>query len=242
MDDIVGANRERERLEAIGDWYLSEELDIDRTLIDFRYRTLHPHLRGNSCLELGSAEGVMTRMLASRFERLTVVEGAPQLAASIPSLPGTNVVCSLFEDFSPGELYDSIVMEHVLEHVSDPHALLVRAKSWLEPDGRLFVGVPNGDSLHRLAAVKMGLLPTATSLNERDEAVGHRRVYTVASLESELRLAGLTIDICEGVFLKVLSNAQINSTWTPEMIAAFYELGKDFPTLCAEILAVAKVA
>lgn len=242
MGEASTDGEERDRLRSLGDWYLSEELDIDRTLIQFRYLTLRPYLRGRSGLELGSAEGVMTRMLAPHFERLTVVEGAPQLAASIPALPGTDVVCCLFEEFSPSEPYDCIVLEHVLEHVSDPHALLHRAKGWLAPAGRMLIGVPNADSLHRLAAVKMGLLPTPTALNERDAAVGHRRVYTFASLEADLRLTGLEIEQCEGVFLKPLSNAQIENSWSPEMITAFYELGKDFPTMCAELLVVARVA
>lgn len=234
-------DEERARLRAVGDWYLSGELEIDRMLIRFRFSTLLPYLRGKSCLELGSAEGVMTRLLAPNFDSLTVVEGAPQLAAAIPALPNTDVVCCLFEDFSPSQTFDSIVLEHVLEHVNDPVDLLLKAQEWLSPGGRMLIGVPNAESLHRLAAVKMGLLASPTTLNARDLAVGHRRVYSLSTLRADLDQAGLKIEQYEGVFLKPVSNAQIEDSWSEEMIVAFYELGKDFPTLCAEIMVVASV-
>jgi hypothetical protein len=41
-----------------------------------------------------------------------------------------------------------------------------------------------------------------------------------------------------GVFFKPLSNGQIEEHWSKEMIQGFYELGKDFPGLSAEIYAV----
>jgi len=48
---------------------------------------------------------------------------------------------------------------HVLEHVDDPVAVLRLVKSWLKPGGRVLAAVPNARSIHRQAAVIMGLLP-----------------------------------------------------------------------------------
>ena len=100
------------------------------------------------------------------------------------------------------------------------------------------IGVPNGHSIHRLVAVKMNLLDHPCQQNDRDKALGHRRVYTQETLKQHIDEAGLTFLDMDGVFFKPLSNAQIQEQWTPEMINGFYELGKDMPEYAAELLAV----
>ena len=82
------------------------------------------------------------------------------------------------------------------------------------------------------------MLKHICELNERDHAVGHRRVYVMQTLIDDIEKAGLTVHHTGGVFIKPLSNAQIESTWTKEMIEGFYQLGKDLPELTAEIFAV----
>jgi 2-polyprenyl-3-methyl-5-hydroxy-6-metoxy-1,4-benzoquinol methylase len=129
-------------------------------------------------------------------------------------------------------------MEHIREHVEGPVELLARVRGWLKPRGRLLVGVPHGHSIHRLVAVKMGLLGDPCELNSRDHALGHRRVYTRATLSRDLEAGGLRIEELGGVFFKPLSNKQIQDHWTEEMINGFYELGKEFPENAAELYAV----
>lgn len=102
----------------------------------------------------------------------------------------------------------------------------------------MIVGVPNAHSLHRLIGVKMGLLADPTELNERDRSVGHRRVYTPDSFAQELKDARLRVIHLGGVFLKPLSNQQIQDTWDDALKEAFYELGMDFPRHAAELFAV----
>ncbi|MDF2444975.1 MAG: class SAM-dependent methyltransferase [Moraxellaceae bacterium] len=234
------AGNEHERVEAAADWYLKEQLDFDKRLIRFRYESLKPGFVGTSALELGPAEGEMTQFLVNDFEQLTVVEGSAELLAQIPERPNLVKVNALFEDFQPAGRFDSIILEHVLEHVDDPVALLQRVRNWLAPEGRLFLGVPNGNSIHRLVAVKMGLLEHPCQLNARDHALGHRRVYTPASFRADIEKSGLAVLEMGGVFFKPLSNAQIQDHWTEPMIQGFYELGKDFPELAAEIFAVCR--
>ncbi len=233
---------EKQRVDSISEWYLKEQLDFDKQLIRYRYESLKPHLLGPRGLELGPAEGEMTQFLVNDFEQLTVVDGARELLDRIPDRRNLRKVHSLFEEFEPEQKFNSIIMEHILEHVEDPGALLRRVKRWLAPGGRMFVGVPNGYSIHRLVAVKMGLLTQPCELNQRDFALGHRRVYTTQTLREELEGAGLTVEKMGGVFFKPLSNQQIQDHWNEDMIRGFYELGKDFPEYAAEIYAICSVS
>jgi len=229
---------EAARVEQSASWYTSKQLDFDRRLVGFRFRSMLPHVSAKRVLELGSGDGVMTAMLAEHFELVTVVEGSRHLLEAVPDRPNLTKTHSLFEDFRPTEAFDAIIMEHVLEHVEDPVGILRMAIDWLAPGGVIVISVPNAHSFHRLAAVKMGMLPDVHALNARDHELGHRRVYDWDSLRGDIEAAGLAVERMEGVFFKPLSNGQIDQHWSEEMIEGFYELGKDFPENAAEITAI----
>jgi 2-polyprenyl-3-methyl-5-hydroxy-6-metoxy-1,4-benzoquinol methylase len=229
---------EERRLSEKATWYLEEQLDFDRRLIRYRYRSIRPWFLGRSCLELGPAEGVMTAFLLEDFPSVTAVDSARELLDSIADHPALEKVQSLFEEYEAGRQFDTVVLEHILEHVEDPAALLGRARRWVAPGGRLIAGVPNGLSFHRLVAVKMGLLPSPTSLNDRDRALGHRRVYTPESFRREVEEAGLRVLQEGGVFFKPLSNHQIQDQWNETMLEGFFLLGQDFPRNAAELFVV----
>jgi len=231
-------SNELQNVNQLSNWYKDEQLSFDKKLIELRYRAIKSKFTGKVGLELGPAEGVMTQYIINDFEELTVVEASSKLLDSIPNYKNLYKVNSLFEEFSPVKKFDTIIMEHILEHVENPVDLIKRAKDWLSPNGKIFIGVPNGDSLHRLAGVKMGLLADKCSLNDRDRALGHRRVYTKDALKSDIEACELKILEFGGVFIKPVSNKQIDDHWTEEMINAFFELGKDFPELCAELFCV----
>jgi 2-polyprenyl-3-methyl-5-hydroxy-6-metoxy-1,4-benzoquinol methylase len=231
-------SNESSRVSTLSGFYLNDQLEIDKDLIAYRYQTLRPYFSGRHCLEMGPADGWMTRRLVEDFEELTVVDGSAELLAEIPSAPNLTKVHAMFEEFAPAIKFDTIIMEHILEHVEQPVDLMVQAKNWIAPGGVFLLGVPNANSLHRLAAVKMGLLCRSDELNSRDLSLGHRRVYTPAGFRADIEAAGLEIRDMGGVFLKPLSNGQIQEHWTPAMVQAFFELGKDFPEFAGEIYAV----
>ncbi|HZK81152.1 MAG TPA: class I SAM-dependent methyltransferase [Humisphaera sp.] len=227
--------QERQRLEQGADWYVTGQLDFDKRLIGFRYQTVRHHLRGPAGLELGPADGQMTQFLVNHFETLVIVDGSAKLLSLIPDDRRVTKIAALFEEFAPMAQFDTIVMEHILEHVENPVDLLWRAKTWLAPGGRMLLGVPNAHSIHRLAAVKMGILKAPTDLNDRDHALGHRRVYTPTAFRNDVQAANLTILESGGIFFKPLSNKQIQDHWDERMLQGFYELGKQFPDNAAEL-------
>ncbi len=231
---------ERRRLRDLAGAFSSEE-GFNARLIDYRFLALEPYVAGASrCIELGCADGRMTGRLRERVGSLTAVDGTEQYAVAVRRrFPDVEVVCALFEELEPDGSYDVAVLGHVLEHVDDPVAVLRQAAGFLAPGGRAIVTVPNAGSLHREIGCILGLLSEPTELNEADLRIGHRRVYTRETLLADVRAAGLEPEVVGGVFLKPLSNAQIERDWTPELMDAFYEAGKLHPELCAELLVVA---
>jgi 2-polyprenyl-3-methyl-5-hydroxy-6-metoxy-1,4-benzoquinol methylase len=76
---------------------------------------------------------------------------------------------------------DAAVIWHVLEHVDDPRAALVRVSDWLRPGGSLLVGVPNLASAQAMLAG-----PRWYHL----DVPRHRTHFTPAGLDYLLRATG----------------------------------------------------
>lgn len=221
------------------DYYLNKQLDFDKTLIKYRYETNKQFFKGSICLEMGPADGVMTKYLINDFSHLDIIDSDIELLNTIPHYGNIKKIHSWFEDFNPSQQYDTIIMEHIIEHIINPKEILLKVYNWLKPDGVLIAGVPNAKSIHRLVAVKMGLLNSEFELNDRDKSQGHQRVYDILSFSNEFLNCGFKILQKGGVFFKPLSNFQIDSQWSSEMIEGFYKLGKDFPDNAADIFIVA---
>ena len=211
-------------------------------MVNYSFEVFSRFLTGSAILELGPAEGVMTDRLVTLGKRLTVVEGAKRFCEELGRRhPQITVVNALFEEFTTNDRFDNIVMGHVLEHVADPVAILRQSRKWLAPGGRVLAAVPNARSLHRQAAVIMGLLAAEDALNEMDRHHGHRRVFNPESFRACFTQAGYGIEIFGGYWLKPVSNRQIEETWSPEMLSAFMQLGERYPDIAAEIYLVARL-
>lgn len=208
--------------------------------IRYCFRILQRHMHGDSILELGPAEGVMTELLVNTGKSVTVVEGSSFFCDRLRlKCSQLTVVNALFEEFESVERFDTIILGHVLEHVQNPVEILARAKSWLKPGGCVFAAVPNARSLHRQAAVIMGMLACEDALNDLDIHHGHRRVFSPESFRSVFAQAGLKIDVFGGYWLKPLSNKQIEMNWNSEMIEAFMQMGERYPDIAGEIYILA---
>lgn len=212
---------------------------VNTDMVVNSFKIFKRFIRGTSVLEMGPAEGVMTDLLNTLGLDLSVVEGSESFAKSLAERhPNIEVVHSLFEDYQPNKKFDNIILGHVLEHVADPVAILTRIRDWLSDDGLILAAVPNARSLHRQAAVIMGLLAFEEELNEADHHHGHRRVYTPETFRRDFLAAGLKIDIFGGYWLKPVSNKQIEDHWSAEMLEAFMILGERYPDIAGEIYVV----
>lgn len=231
---------EKELLDAVSKNSLYATGMVPPAAMRYCFHVLQRYLRGRNLLELGPAEGIMTEMLASTGKQLTTVDGSPLFCDNLRRrFPRIEVVHALFEEFEPEERFDTIILGHVLEHVADPVEILVRVRRWLSPEGRIFGAVPNSRSLHRQAAVIMGLLPQEDTLNDLDRHHGHRRVFNPESFRNVFYQAGLSVEVFGGYWIKPISNGQLEQQWTPEMLLAFLQLGERYPDIAAEIYVVA---
>lgn len=201
-------------------------------------------------LELGPAEGLMTDILygderafgewSGGGRRYSAVEGSGIFARALQErYPKMDVSACLIEEYEPEIKYENIILGHVLEHVDDPSAILGMCREWLADGGRIFVAVPNAQSIHRQAAVKMGLLESVYSFSEKDRRHGHQRVFDWDMLQGLFGQACLKIIKRGGYWLKPLSDRQIEAGWTEEMVKAFLLLGEEYPDIAGEIYIIA---
>ncbi len=212
----------------------------------FMIRSFEPFFRRGSALELGSFKGDFTRRLLSYFSDITCVEASDAALAAAKERLGNEItfIHSSFEAASLPRRYDHVVLTHVLEHVDDPVALLSRVNTeWLDEGGRLFLACPNGNAPSRQIAVKMGLISHNTAVTAAEAEHGHRRTYTLDTLEHDAVSAGLEVVHRSGIFFKALANFQWDRLLqtdivSPEYLEGCYQLGRQYPDLCASIFLV----
>lgn len=209
--------------------------------IDYCFSILQRHVNGGTLLELGPAEGVMTKKFVEIDFDVSVVEGSSLFCQNIKEeFPSVRVYNELFENFETSEKFDTIVLGHVLEHVQDPVGILSKFKKYLRDDGVIFAAVPNALSIHRQAAVHMRLLQDEHELNELDIHHGHRCVFNPGTFKKVFENSGLPVTVFGGYWLKPVTNGQIEQSWTPDMISAFMALGEKYPEIAGEIYIVSR--
>lgn len=209
----------------------------------FLIRSFEPFFNKGSLLELGSFKGDFTQRLLSRFEDVTCVE-ASTLAIEEAKRKLTDKVTFVSAHFETVVLprrYDNIILTHVLEHVDDPVLVLRRVNSeWLAEGGRLFLVCPNANAPSRQIAVKMGLITHNAAVTPAEAAHGHRRTYSLDTLERDAVAAGLRVRHRSGIFFKALANFQWDRLLNTDIISkeyleGCYKVGQQYPDLCSSI-------
>jgi 2-polyprenyl-3-methyl-5-hydroxy-6-metoxy-1,4-benzoquinol methylase len=209
-------------------------------------RIIHLAKKAKSILELGIGHGFSTRIFSKHFNRHVVLEGSLAVIENFRKKYSdcrAQLIETYFEHFMTDEKFDVIVMGFILEHVDNPLEIMTRFKTFLAPDGKIFIAVPNAEVLNRRLGHLAGMLPDIHRLSENDIILGHKRYYTVKSLTEEVRRAGYSIERMEGIYLKPFTTRQIMSlNFNKKILRALCKIGVDYPELCCGILAELKVA
>lgn len=209
----------------------------------YMLKSFKPFFNRGSLLELGSFKGDFSRRLLPYFDDITCVEASDLAITQAKAKLGEQVkfVNSLFEKAALPKRYDNIVLTHVLEHLEDPVLVMKRINDeWLAPDGRFFLVCPNANAPSRQIAVKMGLISHNTAVTAAEAQHGHRRTYTLDTLERDARAAGLKVVHRSGIFFKALANFQWDRLLQTDIISSdylegCYQLGQQYPDLCSSI-------
>jgi 2-polyprenyl-3-methyl-5-hydroxy-6-metoxy-1,4-benzoquinol methylase len=207
-------------------------------------RIMHLCPTENRILELGIGHGYTTNRFSRYFGSHTVIDGSEsiieQFRLQYPECPAT-IHQGYFEKFETDQRFDVIVMGFVLEHVANSLEILEKYKKLLTPNGRCFITVPNGESLHRRIGHAAGVLDDMMRLGPGDLALGHVRMYSVRTLTEELEATGYQVTRKEGIFLKPLMTAQLQSlALSSEIISGMCEVAINYPELSAALLFEAK--
>lgn len=119
----------------------------------------HAELKdGQTVLELGCGWGSLSLFMAERYPASRIVSvsnSKPQRLhiegeAARRGLANLTVITADMNNFAPSRRFDRIVSVEMFEHMSNWRELLKRARSWIEPDGRVFIHVfSHRDSSYR---------------------------------------------------------------------------------------------
>lgn len=231
-------------LDAIARGYDSAS-DFDSHSLRYGAQRIVQHARGRALLECSCASGVMSEVFAANFDPLMIIEGSALycdvVRRKLHGARNVEVHHARLEEFAAPRRFDEVVAASILEHLDDPVGFLQRAvRDWLTPGGRVHIIVPNAGSLNRRVGVAMRMIPDLHHLHERDHALGHQRVYDLSQLLGHLTQASLQPVAVEGILIKPLSNAQMQS-WEAGVIQALFDVAVDLPEISNQLYVVAEV-
>lgn len=122
----------------------------DRKRVDFIARVLQGSLGKDArVLDVGCGNGVISRHLGRLGFNVTGVDVSDKTiekARSLTNLPNVVFMRKSAEELvASGEKYEAVICSEVLEHLTNPGALLEVLYSSLKDNGKLIVTVPNGN-------------------------------------------------------------------------------------------------
>ncbi len=232
----------------------SKNSESEKYAYQFDFDVIHPYMiksfipffQKGTLLELGSCKGDLTKHLLPYFNEVTCVEASSVAIEEAKKKLGEGIhfVNSVFETAQLSTQFDHVVLTHVLEHLDDPVSVLKRVnEEWLSESGRLFLACPNANAPSRQIAVKMGLITHNSAVTSAEAEHGHRRTYSLDTLERDAKEAGLKVIHRSGVFFKALANFQWDQLLNTKIISkeyleGCYQLGQQYPDLCSSIFLV----
>ncbi len=106
---------------------------------------------GGRLLEVGCGAGEMLRQMADLGWEVAGLDPDPK-ACTVARERALEIKCgSLEEARYPSDYFDAVIMNHVLEHIGNPHEILKECFRVLRPGGRIVITTPNAASLgHRV--------------------------------------------------------------------------------------------
>lgn len=147
---------------------------------------------GRAVLDVGAADGLLSRPLREQGWRVTAVERDPILAHAAERWCERVIVANLDREVPEiGGPFEAIVYGDVLEHLADPLRVLIELNRFLAPRGLVVISVPNVAHF----VIRLSLLVGRFDYLDRgilDHT--HLRFFTERSLRVLVADAGLRVE------------------------------------------------
>lgn len=136
--------------------------------------------------------------------------------------------------------YDLIIISALIHEIADLNSFFLRLKEIVKPGTVVHIDTPNGNSLHRLLAVEMGLIKSQMEMSDFNRQFQQNRVFDQNSLEKLVTDYDFTVIEKGSYFIKPFTHAQMqammdNKIIDTKVLDGFYNLIKYFPDLGSEI-------
>jgi SAM-dependent methyltransferase len=138
---------------------------------------------GATVLDVGSGLGVFVAAMSRQGWRATALDPDPRAAQHACDTIGVAAVCGDFMTVEDRGRFDALSFNKVLEHVTDPIQMLVRARKSLKPGGFIYIEVPDGE---RAAA-------DVDRFGREEFFIEHHHIFSYASAALLVTRAGFDV-------------------------------------------------
>jgi SAM-dependent methyltransferase len=166
-----------------------------RAVSQFRYlRAYAGGANRRDALEVGCADGTFLAQLSKHGWNVRGLEYNDYMIARAKHRHGLILEQSDIMSLVPGkDAFDYIVLLHVLEHMPDPHTVLVHCIQLLKPGGLLFLELPHSPEPEEVDQKTLDFYLTTTHLYN----------YRPRSFAQRIEQAGFTVDRRDRFFYPV---------------------------------------
>ena len=145
-------------------------------------------------LDIGCGDGLLVRKLSATCASVTGID--PNDTATLPTIQSAT-----FDDFSPDQLFDTIIFVASLHHM-DTRCALIKAKNMLRPGGQiLVVGLARNSSLMDWA-ISGALLPVVKISSYLHKETHDPNMHTAAPTLSLRDIRNIASDVLPGAHIR----------------------------------------
>jgi len=159
--------------------------------IDHVFRSYFKKNNNQICvLDYGCGSGWCCSQLMQKGYDVIGVDFNPEMIRVSKKIFGVNAFLEQEKDSWKIRKFDAIIINHVLEHVSNPVELLSKLRDSLSINGIVFISVPNRDFIRARKKLRLGQLPAA------NYPPHHITFWSVRSLNHVLSASGYKVLRC----------------------------------------------
>lgn len=107
------------------------------------------HRESGRLLDIGSGLAVFPARMQQQGWQCTALDPDARAVKHAQQAAGVEAICADFMQYESDHRYDAVSFNKVLEHVTDPIAMLERAKDLVDPHGFVYVELPDGEMAAR---------------------------------------------------------------------------------------------